>query len=78
VPIPDKLLFMADDSTIENRVFLFKDIAAAWVTANPNALTSDRPAALAALADLAFVCCTLADEEESDAAAVAAKIRSGK
>jgi len=69
---------MADDSTIENRVFLFKDVAAAWIAANPTALTSDRPAALAALADLAFVCCTLADEEESDASAVAEKIRSAK
>ncbi len=69
---------MADDSTIENRVFLFKDVAAAWITANPSALTKDRQGALAALADIAFVCCTLADEEESDAAAVAAKIRAGK
>ena len=69
---------MADESTIENRVFLFKDVASAWISANPGALTSDRPAALAALADLAFVCCTLADEEESDASAVAAKIRLGK
>lgn len=69
---------MADDSTIENRVFLFKDVAAAWISANPTALTSDRTAALAALADLAFVCCTLADEEESEAATVAAKIRAGK
>lgn len=69
---------MANDSTIENRVFLFKDIAAAWITANPGALKSDRSAALAALADLAFVCCTVADEEESEASEVAAKIRTGK
>lgn len=68
---------MADDSTIENRVFLFKDIATAWIAANPSALTSDRKAALAALADLAFVCCTVADEEDSDAASVAAKVRAG-
>ena len=64
-----------DDSTIENRVLLFRDVAAAWVTANPGALQKDRTAALSALADLAFVCCTVADEEESDAATVASKIR---
>ena len=68
---------MANDSTIENRVFLFKDVAAAWLAANPGVLIRDRHAALGALADLAFICCTVADEEESDAASVAAKVRAG-
>ena len=67
---------MADDSTIENRVYLFKDLAAAFLSANPGALQgSGRAAGLAALADLAFVACTMADTEELEAAEVAKRIR---
>ncbi len=66
---------MADDSTIENRVYLFKDLAAAWLAANPGALRSDRPAALAALAELARISCEVADGEDLDPEALAVRIR---
>lgn len=68
---------MADDSTLENRVYLFKDLAAAWVAANPGALTTDRAAALAALADLARVCCEVADGEDLTPEELADRIRKG-
>ncbi len=67
---------MADESTIENRVYLFKDLAAAYLSANPGALKgAERAAGLAALADLAFVACTLADTEDLDPAEVAKRVR---
>ena len=69
----------SDDSTIENRVYLFKDLAAAWLNQNGALLSSDQPIererALRALADIAYVCCTVADEDEMDPAEVAAAIR---
>ncbi|MBX3249789.1 MAG: hypothetical protein KF901_21610 [Myxococcales bacterium] len=68
-----------DESTVENRAYLFKDLATAWITAH-GALLADpthRPRALAALADLAFVCCTIADGDDLDATEIAAKIRAG-
>ena len=68
---------MADDSSIENRVYLFKDLASAWIAANPGALTKDRQGALAALADIAFVSCVVADEEDASPADVAKKVRAG-
>ena len=66
---------MADDSTLENRVYLFKDLAAAWLAANPGALTTDRAAALEALADLARICCEVADSEDLEPQTLAARIR---
>ncbi|MAQ17955.1 MAG: hypothetical protein CMN30_24555 [Sandaracinus sp.] len=67
---------MADESTIENRVYLFKDLAAAYLSANPGALKgAERDAGLAALADLAFVACTLADTEDLDPAEAAKRVR---
>lgn len=72
---------MSDDSNIENRVYLFKDLAAAWIAANPGLLGAADPAsrdrALAALADIAFVSCAVADGEELDPAELAASIRAG-
>ena len=70
---------MADDeSTIENRVYLFKDLAAAYLSANPGALHGEsRETALAALADLAMVSCAVADNEELEGPALAALIRKG-
>lgn len=57
-----------DDSTIENRVYLFKDLAAAWLSQNGALLSSDQPAersrALRALGDIAYVSCVVADGEE--------------
>ena len=71
---------MPDESTtIENRVYLFKDLAAAWLTANPGALAAADPAAraraLQALADLAYVSCVVADGEDEAPATVAGKVR---
>ena len=70
---------MADDeSTIENRVYLFKDLAAAYLKANPGALHGNgRAAAMAALADIAFVSCTVADNEDLDPTEIAERIRRG-
>ena len=62
-------------STIENRVYLFKDLAAAWISANPGALFTDRAAALRALGDLAAASCIVADTETAAAAEVAAQVR---
>lgn len=70
-----------DDSSIENRVYLFKDLASAWLKANPGLLGATDPAgrarALGALADLAYVSCVVADGDEMDPAEVAEAIRSG-
>lgn len=72
---------MADDSSIENRVYLFKDLASAWLAANPGLLGAADPGgrarALSALADLAFVSCVVADGEDLEPAEVAAKVRAG-
>ncbi|MEM6954500.1 MAG: hypothetical protein AAF645_02395 [Myxococcota bacterium] len=62
------------ESTIENRVYLYKDMASAWLAQSGDLLVRDRGAALKALADIAFVACTLADEDEMDPAEVAAAI----
>jgi len=64
-------------STIENRVYLFKDLAAAWLSANPGALLADREAALKALADIGFACCVMADTGDREAAEVGRLIREG-
>ncbi|MEM9072667.1 MAG: hypothetical protein AAGE52_29435 [Myxococcota bacterium] len=65
---------MADDSTIENRVYLFKDLAAAWIAANPGVLQSAKADALAALAELARVSAEVADPD-LDPATLAKRIR---
>ena len=64
-----------EGSTIENRVYLFKDLASAWLRANSSALTQDRTQALAALADLARVACEVADGEELSPEELAERIR---
>ena len=70
---------MSEDSTIENRVYLFKDLASAWLQANGSLLSESatRDRALAALADIAFVCATVADEDEMSAGELSAAIRKG-
>jgi hypothetical protein len=54
-----------DDTTIENRVYLFESLASSYVSAATEELGSDDPAARErarrALADLAFVSCVVAD-----------------
>jgi hypothetical protein len=62
-------------STIENRVYLFRDLASAWLVENGAMLCDEesgtRQRAMRALADLAYVSCVLADTEKDDAGAVA-------
>lgn len=58
-----------DDSTIENRVYLFKALAAAFLD-NAGALLAssdddDRSRAVEALAELARISCIVADEDEA-------------
>ena len=58
-----------DESTIENRVYLFRELAAAFITREGGLLASaddaDRARARAALAELARVACLVADLEEA-------------
>lgn len=66
------------ESTIENRVYLFKDLAAAYVQAHGGLLSSndhdERKRALRALADLAYAACVVADNESKSAQDVAQQI----
>ncbi len=54
-----------DDTSIENRVYLFESLASSYVSAATEELGSDDPAARErarrALAELAFVSCVVAD-----------------
>lgn len=63
------------ESTVENRVYLFKDLAAAFLSHHGDLLASEdeslRRRALRALADVAYVSCVLSDTEELDAQQVA-------
>ncbi len=59
----------SDESTIENRVYLFKALAAAFLD-NAGALLAssdddDRARAVEALAELARISCIVADEDEA-------------
>lgn len=62
-------------STIENRVYLFRDLASAWLVENGSLLGDEesgaRKRALRALADLAYVSCVVADTESQSAEDVA-------
>lgn len=66
------------ESTIENRVYLFKDLAAAYVQAHGGLLSSndhgERKRALRALADLAYAACVVADTASNPAQDVAQRI----
>ena len=61
-------------STIENRVYLFKDLAASLIATSPGLLVSadpdERARALRALADIAYVSCAVADTGDLDPAEV--------
>ncbi len=58
-----------DESTIENRVYLFKDLAAAFLRSSAGTLASsdddERGRAIEALAELARISCVVADTEEA-------------
>lgn len=70
-----------DDSTIENRVYVFESLARAFVEKAADDLGSKNPErrtrAMRALADLAFVSCVISDTEELDANAVRRKVLDG-
>ncbi|MCA2977231.1 MAG: hypothetical protein INH41_19040 [Myxococcaceae bacterium] len=63
-----------DDGTIENRVYLFEALATAFVEGAAGELSAKSPQrrarALRALADLAFVSCTVADTQHQSPKAV--------
>lgn len=69
----------AEESTIENRVYLFKDLAAAWLQAHGGLLGSsnaeERVRAVRALADLAHASCVMADSAALSPEDVSARIR---
>lgn len=63
-----------DESTIENRVYVFRDLAAAWLSKSGELLASEdegtRNRSRQALADLAFAACLISDTEDKEAAKV--------
>ena len=68
--------------TIENRVYLFRDLAAAYLSADGRALGDADPAkrdtARRALAEIAFAACVVADSERLTPEAVRAKLSAGE
>ena len=68
-------------STIENRVYLFRDLSAAYLQTHGGLLASadaaDRKRALRAIADLAYAACVVADGEELSAREVSAAVAEG-
>lgn len=68
----------ADADTIENRVYLFESLAAAYVERAAGDLGGKNPErrarALRALADLAFVSCAVADTQALSPEAVRAEV----
>jgi len=68
-------------TTIENRVYLFREIAAAFVSSSSELLASSRPddraRALRALADIAYVSCVVADTGSRSADEVRRAIAGG-
>jgi len=69
------------ESTIENRVYLFKDLAAAFAASQGQALTSGDPGtrarALRALGDLAYASCVVADTGHLEAGEVGELVAKG-
>lgn len=67
-----------DETTIENRVFLFESLARAFVEKNADDLSGKsaerRTRALRALADLAYVSCVVADTGAASPRAVRRKV----
>lgn len=69
-----------DESTIENRVYVFESLARAFVERSAEDLGSKNPErrtrALRALADLAYVSCVIADTEALKPKAVRKRVLS--
>lgn len=62
------------DSTTENRVYLFRELAAAYIGANAGAFGEDPKSALA---EIARISCIVADGEDESADELAERIRQG-
>ena len=69
------------ESTVENRVYLFKDLAAAWLASWGDQLSAPDEAvqrrAREALAEIAYMSCVLSDTDGVEAKAVAKLVRKG-
>lgn len=72
---------MAKKSTIENRVYLFKDMAQAFLVSNGRLLASSDPAkralGLRALGDIAYAAAVMADSDQSSPESVRDRISNG-
>lgn len=69
-----------EDSTVENRAYLFRELASAFLVEHGGGLVGDgdaRARTLRALGDLAYASCVLADRDDLEAAEVAARIVAG-
>lgn len=55
---------MDDESSTENRVYLFRELAAAYIGAKPDAFGSD---GTKALAEIARISCIVADGDDASA-----------
>lgn len=69
------------ESTVENRVYLFRDLAGAWLASFGDQLSAEDPAvrqrAKDALAQIAYASCVLSDTDGMDGKAVAKLVRKG-
>lgn len=63
-----------DDSSTENRVYLFRELAAAYIAAHPDAFGDDPRSAMA---EIARICCIVADGEDLNAEEMAEEILKG-
>ena len=63
-----------DDSSTENRVYLFRELAAAYIAAKPDVLGDDGKSALA---EIARISCIVADGDDSSPEELAEQIRKG-
>ncbi len=70
-----------EESTIENRVYVFRDLAAAWLSKSGDLLGSKdedaRRRGRQALADLAFAACLISDTDDEEAADVGRAMAEG-
>ncbi|HNS97414.1 MAG TPA: hypothetical protein PLJ27_03365 [Polyangiaceae bacterium] len=69
------------ESTVENRVYLFRDLAGAWLASFGDQLGAEdekiRQRGRDALAEIAYISCVLSDTETLDAKSVSKLIRKG-
>ncbi len=69
------------ESTVENRVYLFRDLAGAWLASFGDQLCAEdenvRQRARDALAEIAYASCVLSDTDGMDGKTVAKLVRNG-